>query len=149
MVELGYRLSKEWDRSWADIDLVHADETTLRYKAFLGDLFFRVDGADFSAPWGWIPILDFAISFSDILDELSRGTTEVSFEFTESDERLVFVSEGNSVSISCSYNQQRAMVPLAEFLQAEKSFVRHIYEELSQAYPQLLNNGFFVRWFNH
>lgn len=148
MVELTYRLSKEWAHSWAGIDLAHADETALRYKAFLGDLFFTINGADFNAPWGWIPILDFALAFSDIVDELARGATESSFEFTESDECLFFVNHGKSVIVSCSYNQQRAVIPLANLIEAGKSLTQRIYDEQSQAHPELLDNELFVKWLN-
>jgi len=60
MITLDYRLSPlPGDRT--DRELVSASESELRYSLFLGDVVFRVGDADFSANWGWVPVLDFAL----------------------------------------------------------------------------------------
>ena len=48
MIDLSYSLSSSWNERAADIDWGSADETTLRYRAFLGDQIFIVNGVDFS-----------------------------------------------------------------------------------------------------
>jgi hypothetical protein len=60
MIHLSYRLSDESCAKNALIDWATADEMTLRYYVFFGDQIFVIDGADFSARWGWVTILDFA-----------------------------------------------------------------------------------------
>jgi hypothetical protein len=67
-----YKLSSEWNRRTQTVDLRGADEMTLRYDCFLGDVVFSVDEADFSARWDWVPVFDFALSLRAI-DLLPAG----------------------------------------------------------------------------
>jgi hypothetical protein len=55
VIELSYNLSSSWNAKALDVDWADPDETTLRYRVLLGDQIFVVNGADFSAKWGWIP----------------------------------------------------------------------------------------------
>lgn len=41
-VVLDYSLSESWNRRSPGLDLQVADETTLRYQCFLGDVVFKV-----------------------------------------------------------------------------------------------------------
>ena len=65
MIKLDYKidetdLTADGDLSSSSID----SDTKLHYYAFYGDITFIVDGADFSAKWGWVPVLDFAVCLS-------------------------------------------------------------------------------------
>jgi hypothetical protein len=83
MIVLEHALSPSWNRKAAEVDLRAADETTLRYRCFLGDIVFEVGWIDLSARWGWVPVLDFALAMRSISAALPAVETQV-FEFTES-----------------------------------------------------------------
>lgn len=84
-MRLDFQLSADWNAKAAHHDLAIADESTLRYDVLLGDLILQINGVDFSAPWGWIPLLDLANGLKVMCDELLTGEPETVFEFTESD----------------------------------------------------------------
>jgi hypothetical protein len=141
MIELDYTLSPSWKRSWEALNLAEASETDLLYRALLGDIIFRVDSNDFSAKWGWIPVVGFAASLSHIIGELvERDGVETTFDFTESDAVLRFKRAGEGILISASYAPGEAYVPLTEFTTAVNSFSRRVANELSQQFPSLCEN---------
>lgn len=92
MITLDYELSLGWDRRTTELKLRSADEMTLRYDCFLGDVVF-VDGVDFSARWGWVPVLDFALHLWAIAGGLVSEAEEL-FEFTESDAAIEVSASG-------------------------------------------------------
>ncbi len=122
-------------------DLTLADKAALRYDLLLGDIVFEVDGCDFSALWGWIPIIDFAASLRRISSEMTTSKrADAVFEFTESDATLQFQRTNNRVIISASYVPCRAEVPIAEFALAVAAFSRRLVDSIEQKYPSLLQN---------
>lgn len=147
MIELAYRLSDAWAAEWQDIDLAHADETTLRYRAFLGDVTFRANGADFSAPWGWIPLLDFSACLFTIVQEATNDNSESVFEFTESDAQIKFNRQGDWLRVWCNYSNDQAVVPFLEMLDTAKSFSRNMLYDLTNSYPDLLRNRSLKTWY--
>src|SRR5437868_1600713 len=118
MIDLSYKLSDEWNAKATNVDWSGADETTLRYHVYLGDQVFVVNGVDFSARWGWIPLLDFAAALVAVTRGLAAGETELAFEFTESDAHLQFNRQGNNTLITSSYSNATATVPTNELEQA-------------------------------
>jgi hypothetical protein len=40
--------------------------------------FYKANGVDFSAKWGWVPLLDFAAALMTITEELESGQKGVS-----------------------------------------------------------------------
>jgi hypothetical protein len=143
MITLDYDLSPEWNRRTTEIELRSADETTLRYDCFLGDAVFVVDGADFSARWGWVPVLDFALGLRAIAGGLVSEAEEL-FEFTESDAAIEFRRQGDTVRIEADYASAAAEVRHVEFsLQAEQ-FVARVVADLTGRYPDLASNPFVV-----
>ena len=79
MIKLEYGLDPSWDRTPADRDLSTADDSELHYDLFLGDVVIQIDGVDFSARWGWVPVLDFAICFGACVLAL-RNEIETTFD---------------------------------------------------------------------
>jgi len=79
-ITLDYRLfSRPGDRT--DRDLIAATEGDLRYSHFTSDVVFRVCDADFSANWGWVPVLDLALglesaSDADRIQAIGAGTVQ-------------------------------------------------------------------------
>ena len=144
MIDLDYKLSPSWKRNWEDINLAEASESDLLYRVLLGDISVKADKNDFSATWGWIPIVDFAASLRLIVSELAkRDGVESTFDFTESDAALRFKRAGDAILISASYAPGEACVPLTEFTAAVESFSRRVASELSQQFPPLHENKSF------
>jgi len=144
MIHLDYTLSPSWKRNWEDVNLAEATESDLLYRVLLGDISFKTDSNDFSAKWGWIPVIDFAASLRRIAGELAgRDGVENTFDFTESGAVLRFKRAGDAILISASYAPDQACVPLTEFTAAVESFSRRVASELSQQFPPLRGNKSF------
>ena len=140
-ISLDYRLSPTWNRETAKADLSSVDASDLHYRLFLGDIEFLIDGADFSARWGWVPVLGFAAALRSIVRSLPE-TQEELFEFSESDATLRFVHRDNTVWISSSYSQGRigADVSYAELRVAATAFLEAMLGDLYGAHPELKSN---------
>jgi hypothetical protein len=141
MVTLDYKLSTDWNPH--ELDLRTADEMTLRYDAFPGDVVFRIDDADFSAQWGWVPILDFALALGTIVDRLDGHDREV-FEFTESGATIDFRRENGAIAISTSYAMANARAPLFELSNGVDTFLKQLTAALEEKHPELADNEDFV-----
>jgi hypothetical protein len=137
MLTFDYVLDPAWDR--AEVDLAAADEMVLRYDCFLGDVVFVVGEADFSARWGWVPILDFAVALDGIVDLL---VGEGRFEFTESDAAIDFRRDGDVVQVSTNYMPGSAVVPLVELQAATDAFLRRVVADLTARHPELARNTY-------
>ncbi len=141
MITLNYQLSPSWNRKTNEVDLASADETVLRYEVLLGDVILNANGHDFSAKWGWVPVVDFAASLRHIVNKLNeQNGLETKFEFTESEAALRFKRNDDMVLISASYASGEAHVPLAELTASVESFSRRVASELSQQFPPLCEN---------
>lgn len=146
MIEIGYRLSPPWSEGKSPIDLATADELTLRYHAFQGDQILRIDGADCSARWGWVPLLDFAAALVDAVSRLGPGSEEA-IEFTESEARIVLRAEGESVAVSCTYADGEARVGRTELIDAARAYAARLLADLSSRFPELRANRDLARWY--
>jgi hypothetical protein len=144
MIELDYHLSESWNRV-SNLDLAALDEGALRYQAFLGDIVFRVKSADFSANWGWIPILDFAVGLVTIVKRLAVQSSCETFDFTESDAAICFRHADKVVDISASYVNATASVTLLELDDASRRFLTRLAYEVMTRYPVLNDNAAFKR----
>jgi hypothetical protein len=145
MLRLDYSLSPAW-KGPAAATLADADESSLRYDCFLGDVTFMVFEVDLSANWGWVPVLDFALSLVSIVDALAVGDgAEGLFEFTESDAAISFRRVGDAVEIEASYVPGLARVGYADLRGAAKRFLLRILEDLIGQHPDLGANPFIAR----
>lgn len=109
-------------------------------------MIFIVFELDLSAKWGWVPVLDFALSLDSIVDELAVGDgAEGLFEFTESDAVISFRRVGDAVEIEASYVPGLARVGYAEFRGAAKRFLLRVLEDLVGQHPDLGANPFIAR----
>jgi hypothetical protein len=145
-IEIGYRLLPPWSEGKATLDLASADEVQLRYYAFPGDHILRIGGADFSAPWGWVPLLDFAAVLVDAVAQVAAGKDE-EILFTENEARIVLQAAGEAVEVSCSYADGRARIGRAELARAAKIYAARLLDELSAQFPALRSNVDFKRWY--
>jgi hypothetical protein len=147
MLNLDYELSAEWNAKARNVDWARADEATLRYQALMGNQIFLIGEADFSARWGWVPLLDFAASLVKIAQNLIAGKVESVFEFTESDAQLRFSLRGNNTLITSSYSNARAVVPLAELEKAASLYAERVLRDAIKLYPALERNPSLRTWY--
>lgn len=147
MITLDYRLTETRSNRPTQVNWASADAATLRYSAFLGDQIFVVEEHDFSARWGWVPLLDFAAALTGITRGLEMGNASGRFEFTESDAALDLHREGDRVRIVSNYVQDTAQVSLTELVEAVESYARRILSEALAAHPALAENDSFRQWF--
>lgn len=143
MVTLDYRLSPGWRAQAAEVDLRSVSAEALHYDLFLGDVIFRSNGADFSAPWDWVPVLDFAMSLLRIAREV-RSSASQRFEFTESEAALDFERHGDQVQISSSYSPGSVLVPYEDLQRAAEEFAQKVVREVKRCHP-LFEGGFLFR----
>jgi hypothetical protein len=142
-MHLDLLLSNDWNVKAAHQDLGSVDETTLRYDVFLGDLVFQVNGVDFSARWGWIPLLDLAYGLKDMCDEIVSGEPETTFEFTESDAWLRLSRRGDAVEISASYVPETTLTEMRELCVSLTSAAREFFTRLEAHSPGIASNSSF------
>jgi hypothetical protein len=140
MVTLDYRLVPQAN-DVADRALDSASEDDIRYRLFLGDVVFRVGEADFSAIWGWVPVLDFAMGLEHVVRDLLRGHKEAEFEFTESDSTIRFERDEGDVFVSATYAPRRAVVTLETLAGAVRTFRTQVLNDLLMAHPTLRLNA--------
>jgi hypothetical protein len=139
VIELDYRLSDSFTDGLTGDDLASADEMSLRYCAFFGDIAFRADGADFGARWGWVPVLDFALALQAVVEALATEACD-DFEFTESEARISFERHGDRIRIDASYTADTAEVPYAELRNAAERFLARVLADLVALHPELVRN---------
>jgi len=134
-MHLDYRLSEDRETDWSSVT-----EEDLRYRVALGNLVFRVGDKDFSADWGWIPLVDLAASFAEIVRKLEAGSASETFEFTESDDWVRFEKKGEKVLVSTSYGEGVGEIALHSASEAVKSFRERLRSELVRKHPQAAHN---------
>jgi len=139
MLTLDYQLDPIVASKQSNVDLATAAPETLRYDLFLGNVVLHGDGADFSASWGWVPVLDFALCLKAIAEALEHSAAEC-FEFTESDAALEFRRDGKEVEVSSNYAPGMLRVPLPEFQEQVRGFARRVIGELATANLRLAAN---------
>jgi hypothetical protein len=137
-MQLGYKLSEE-SRKEPDW-FAAATVTDLRYRIALGDVILKAGDIDLSAPWGWIPLIDFVVSIRDLVRSLKTDGSEAEFEFTESDALLRFRRKAGKLSISASYVNGEAIVPIPTVNEHLKRFEDDLRAELLTRYPALRRN---------
>ena len=135
-MHLDYRLNEDRETDWSSVT-----EEDLRYRVALGNLVFHVGDKDFSADWGWIPLVDLAASFADIVRKLEGGSASETFEFTESDAWVRFERKGEKVLVSTSYGDGVGEIALQSASQAVKSFCERLRSDLVSKHPQAAHNA--------
>jgi len=135
-MHLDYRLNEDRETDWSSVT-----EEDLRYRVALGNLVFHVGDKDFSAGWGWIPLVDLAASFAEIVRKLEGGSASETFEFTESDAWVRFERKGEKVLVSTSYGDGVGEIALQSASQAVKSFCERLRSDLVSKHPQAAHNA--------
>jgi hypothetical protein len=134
-MRLDFHLNEDRETDWSEVT-----EEDLRYRVALGNLVFHVGHKDFSADWGWIPLIDLAASFDEIVRKLEGGSQSETFEFTESDAWIRFERKGEQVLVSTSYGEGGGENSLKALAEAAKSFRERLHQELVSKHPQAAHN---------
>ena len=134
-MHLDFHLKEDRETNWSAV----TDED-LRYRVALGNLTFHVGHKDFSAAWGWIPLVDLAASFGEIARKLAGGSQSETFEFTESDAWIRFERQGQTVVVTASYVEGAGENSLAALAEAAKSFRERLHTDLIRKHPDAANN---------
>lgn len=109
-------------------------ETELRYDAFLGDVSGRVGSLDLTTHWGWVPVLDFALSLAEIACRLKASGRET-YEFTESEATIDFALSGDTVTVTTSYAEGEGLSTLDELRWGAASCLRQTVNEVARLGP--------------
>jgi len=133
---LDYRLNEDAESDWAA-----ATEEDLRYRLALGNLIFHVGNKDFSADWGWIPLIDLAASFAEIVRKMESGSASETFEFTESDAWIRFERKVDKVLVSASYGDATGQTSLPSLAEATESFRERLRADLAEKHPRAMHNA--------
>lgn len=145
MITLEYHISPMSPERLSAKALENSSEADLRYELFLGDIVFRINDADFSAQWDWVPVLDFALEIDEIVSKLSPHDS-AELEFTESDSVIRFDREVEETRVSANYSTGVAVVAHRHLAQATASFRGKVIAELLLAYPRLRENKAMEKW---
>ena len=122
-----------------------ADEEDFRYRVALGDLIMEIGSTNFSTNWGWIPLIDVAVSLQRIAEELQRPGRTQTFEFTESESWLRFRRQEDDVIVTASYAPGNARVEYSRFIDAIQHLKKQLRQELLRLNPALARNPDFQR----
>jgi len=137
-MKLDFSLKEDSDSSIRDWRSVN--EALLRYDCFLGDIVFVVGGADLSTNWGWVPMLDFAISMRFVVDDLEESESAM-FDFTDSDHTIEFAMVSRTLlQVRSSYASSVGTVPLGEFKIAASRFLGATRAFLENSFQGLIEN---------
>ena len=130
----------------AKLNVAKADETMLRCYCFHGDQILIIDGADFSARWGWVTLLDFAAVLVYVCKAL-RCETSATLDFTESEAELKFDRLGDQVSISATYTTATATITLNQLSSAAYEYASRILKAAIEVEPALAKNRQLKTWY--
>lgn len=143
MIKLDYLLPADELSKVEARDLRQVTAAELDYYLFRGNIYFTVDGNNFDADWGWVPIIEFASQLFLLTKRLPKTFAET-FEFTESGETIGLSLAQEIVTISPSYVTASATAVYPELQTETTMFVQRVLQEFSDAFPALLENPEFL-----
>ncbi len=81
--------------------------------------------------WGWIPLLDFAISIKTISEAFRKPLNiREEFEFTESDSKIIFNKHEDKIQISTTFSSETLETDFQSFVYGVKMFYKSIINEI-------------------
>ena len=130
------------------VDWTWANEMLLRYDCFLGNIRFVVDDVDLSMDWGWIPILDFALSLQHVVRRLMQIGFE-RMEFTDSDCTIEFrVIADDVLQIQSSYLEGVSVTGAREFREKSRDFFSRVRRHIEEDIPEIRTNESYLNAVN-
>lgn len=142
MLEIDARLSDAYLND--AIDYSTAEIVEIRYTLFLGSIFFKNKDSFICLDWDWIPLVDFSLElFSISLELLGKNECTKQFDFTESDDLLLFQKENDLITIKTSYSEEMITVPFVEFVKAARNFHANLIADIRSSYDTINQNNIF------
>lgn len=136
MIFLDYQLDPSHVKRLTDNQILSADDTSLDYYLFYGDVYFRVNEVSFDPFWGLIPVIFFSMQLCEISCGMADGEMS-SLEFTEVEEQIHFLRAKDIIQITCDYSDARAQTSLPELRDASIDFANRVFDDLSNRWPLL------------
>lgn len=147
MFQINYSFSSSYEQS--DVNYDSVDDTTIRYRLFLGSLILETKSSKIKLDWDWIPLLDFAVCFLSIyLEFFGKTHCKQQLEFTESDGLLHVEKQGKEISISTSYSDEIIEMSFDEFSSEIKRFYLSLTSEIKKKYKGIELNQYYVVYDN-
>lgn len=123
------------------------DESSLRYYLFPGSVYLDCSVARLEFDWGWIPLLDFAICLSGVVENLNKAAKGIEeFDFTESENTITCTRDGNLVKVDASSTEESLVVSWTEFREGFKRFHKNVFADALVLMPDLENNVTFLEY---
>jgi hypothetical protein len=96
----------------------------------------------------WEALLDVAMTFTEIIEALQRGSPEDKFYFIESSNQITFGLHKNKrlVTISSTYTKCNGTVRLAELDREVRAFTARTLKMLESRFPALKKNKALNKW---
>ncbi|MEU8610657.1 hypothetical protein AB0C29_21980 [Actinoplanes sp. NPDC048791] len=137
-------LGRSWARS-LEGDAHSIEEGVLRYKLFYSQVEFSIDGVRFLSKTSFVPLVDLAIGMSRIVGNLARESDGV-LDFTEHDELIWFVVDGENVEVVSSKNPAAAATArTADLMDALASFAARAHDAVVTFHPAMSENATVAR----
>jgi|GEM_PF-1452357 len=131
--------------SFCNKELEDMDEMTFRYDFLLGNVKLVSNDATIEMEWGWIPLLDFSICLFLINKKLSKNPiSKDKFEFTDSDQYIEFLRNGNFVIIKPSFSDNVISTTLKKFEMATNLLFVQIEDIIKEQDSSILINNNFI-----
>jgi hypothetical protein len=140
-MKLNYRLAHEPTTASTDVSSLSEDD--FRYAFALGDVIFQSGSVDLSARWGWVPLIDFALSLRAIREAVGQGAWEETYHFTESDAVVYFRRREDEIIVSASYAPGEIRMAVRLFDRETVAFEKNLARDLLEMYPALARNDWF------
>ena len=118
-----------------DNDVIPANTPMIdiRYFYCVGNVWFTFGDKRISMDWGWVPLIDFALSMKQILNSFNNHSTYVEvFDFTENDDTITYSKNGETVSLMFSFTQEEFVIPWPAFKKGAEEFIEELRKSIKQ-----------------
>jgi hypothetical protein len=144
MFQIKYSFSDTYKLTKIDYKIV--DDLTIRYNLFLGNVFLQKNSKKIDLNWEWIPLLDFAICLKSIcLTFANKKILIKEFEFTESDDVLIFEKKINEIIITTSYSNEKLIINYKQFLLEVKRFYSNLTDTIEIEFNEIKFNENYMK----
>ncbi|MFJ9552414.1 hypothetical protein ACIRPH_01270 [Nocardiopsis sp. NPDC101807] len=153
MIQLSFtppEKSSPWSKTWDSVtwdDPAAISEIDLRYKYFGVNFEMVVDDVEIVSKKRFVTLVDLALSLSGVMKRISSGE-DAAFGFTESDEVIHLICDGNLISVTSSKSLVQASVGRKELLDEFSRFLREVHYRLVLNIPGLSKNPVIWRFYS-
>lgn len=128
-----------------DVDYKIADEMEISYYLFMGNVSLNTQSSKISL--NFIPLFDFVSCFLSIYWYLSKQDEVIvqkEFEFTNSDKLLFILKNGDNISVSTCYSEEKIEMSFEEFGNGLKTYFLSLIDEIKNRYEGIESNSIYM-----